>query len=30
VLNRLHPGWDALVAAHLAADPLAPARRRLD
>ena len=30
VLNRLHPGYDALVAAHEAADPLAPARRRMD
>ncbi len=30
VLNRLHPGYDALIAAHVAADPLAPARRRLD
>jgi GT2 family glycosyltransferase len=30
VLNRLHPGYDALVEAHLAADPLAPARRRMD
>ncbi len=30
VLNRLHPGYDALVAAHVAADPLAPARRRID
>ena len=30
VLNRLHPGYDALVAAHVAADPLAPARRRMD
>ncbi len=30
VLNRLHPGYDALVAAHIAADPLAPARRRID
>ena len=30
VLNRLHPGYDALVAAHIAADPLAPARRRMD
>ncbi len=30
VLNRLHPGYDALVAAHQAADPLAPARRRMD
>lgn len=30
VLNRLHPGYDALVAAHIAEDPLLPARRRLD
>ena len=30
VLNRWHPGYDALVAAHVAADPLAPARRRMD
>ncbi|MBV9748622.1 MAG: glycosyltransferase, partial [Acetobacteraceae bacterium] len=30
VLNRLHPGYDALIAAHAAADPLAPARRRMD
>ncbi len=30
VLNRLHPGYDALVAAFQAADPLAPARRRMD
>ncbi|GAC1344142.1 MAG: hypothetical protein NVSMB18_21250 [Acetobacteraceae bacterium] len=30
LLNRLHPGYDALVAAHLAADPLAPARRAMD
>ncbi|MBV9786324.1 MAG: glycosyltransferase [Acidisphaera sp.] len=30
VLNRLHPGYDALIAAHVAADPLGPARRRLD
>jgi len=30
VLNRLHPGYDALVAAHVAADPLFPARRRMD
>ncbi len=29
VLNRLHPGYDALIAAHVAADPLAPARRRI-
>ncbi len=30
VLRRLHPGYDALVAAWIAQDPLAPARRRLD
>jgi GT2 family glycosyltransferase/glycosyltransferase involved in cell wall biosynthesis len=30
VLNRLHPGYDAAIAAFLAADPLAPARRRID
>lgn len=30
VLNRLHPGYDALIAAHAEADPLAPARRRMD
>ncbi len=30
VLARLHPGYDALVAAHVAADPLAPARARMD
>lgn len=30
VLNRLHPGYDALVAEHIRADPLAPARRRMD
>ncbi len=30
VLNRLHPGYDALIAAHVAADPLALARRRID
>ena len=30
VLNRLHPGYDALVAAHVAADPLALHRRRMD
>ena len=29
VLNRLHPGYDALIAAHGASDPLAPARRRI-
>ncbi len=30
ILNRLHPGYDALVAAYVAADPLAEARRRID
>jgi len=30
VLNRLHPGYDALIAEHRARDPLAEARRRLD
>ena len=30
ILNRLHPGYEALIASHVAADPLAPARRRLD
>ncbi len=30
VLEVLHPGYRALVAAHVRADPLAPARRRLD
>ncbi len=30
LLNRLHPGYDALVARFEAADPLAPARRRVD
>ena len=30
LLNRLHPGYDALIARHIAADPLADARRRLD
>lgn len=30
MLNRLHPGYDALIAAHETADPLAPARRRMD
>lgn len=29
-LERLHPGYGALIAAHVAADPLAEARRRLD
>jgi len=30
VLERLHPGYGAVIAAFLAADPLAAARRRLD
>ena len=30
VLNRLHPGYDALIAAHNDSDPLADARRRVD
>jgi GT2 family glycosyltransferase/glycosyltransferase involved in cell wall biosynthesis len=30
VLNRMYPGYDALIAAHNAADPLAGARRRID
>jgi GT2 family glycosyltransferase/glycosyltransferase involved in cell wall biosynthesis len=30
VLNRLHPGYDELIAAHVAADPLRAARRRID
>ena len=30
VLNRLHPGYDALVAAHIESDPLLPARRAMD
>ncbi len=29
-LARLHPGYDALIADYVAADPLAPARRRFD
>jgi GT2 family glycosyltransferase/glycosyltransferase involved in cell wall biosynthesis len=29
-LNRLYPGYDALIASHAKADPLAPARLRLD
>ncbi len=29
-VNRLHPGYDALVRAHIAADPLAACRRRID
>jgi glycosyltransferase involved in cell wall biosynthesis len=30
IVNRLHPGYDAMVASHIAADPLFAARRRLD
>ena len=30
ILERQHPGYAALVAAHLAADPLFAARRRMD
>ena len=30
LLERLHPGYHDLIAAHVAADPLAEARRRLD
>jgi GT2 family glycosyltransferase len=30
VLERLHPGYGALIARHVAADPLFEARRRLD
>jgi GT2 family glycosyltransferase/glycosyltransferase involved in cell wall biosynthesis len=30
VLNRLHPGYPELIAAHVRSDPLAEARRRLD
>jgi glycosyltransferase involved in cell wall biosynthesis len=30
ILERLHPGHDALVQAFIARDPLAPARRRID
>jgi GT2 family glycosyltransferase/glycosyltransferase involved in cell wall biosynthesis len=30
VLNRLHPGYDALIAGFRKQDPLRPARRRLD
>nr|WP_310889178.1 glycosyltransferase [Gluconacetobacter diazotrophicus] len=30
IVNALHPGYDARVAAHVAADPLFAARRRLD
>ncbi len=30
ILDRLYPSYRGMVAAHLAADPLRPARRRLD
>jgi GT2 family glycosyltransferase/glycosyltransferase involved in cell wall biosynthesis len=30
ILNRLHPGYDALIAGFIGADPLGPARRRLE
>jgi glycosyltransferase involved in cell wall biosynthesis len=30
LLERLHPGYQMLIETHLRADPLAPARRRLD
>ena len=30
VLNRLHPGYQALIERHVAADPLQPVRRRMD
>ncbi len=30
MLNRLHPGYDALIADYVARDPLAAARRRFD
>jgi GT2 family glycosyltransferase len=30
ILERLHPGYGALIAAYVARDPLAPARLRLD
>jgi GT2 family glycosyltransferase len=30
ILERLHPGYGELIAAHVAEDPLAEARRRLD
>lgn len=30
ILNRLYPGYDALIANFIAQDPLAPARRRFD
>ncbi|HEY7576750.1 MAG TPA: glycosyltransferase [Acetobacteraceae bacterium] len=30
LLERLHPGYETLIETHVRADPLAPARRRLD
>ncbi|WP_428488206.1 glycosyltransferase [Rhodopila sp.] len=30
IIERLHPGHDALIARFIAQDPLAPARRRID
>ncbi len=30
VLNRLHPGYEALIGAWIKADPLGPARQRID
>jgi len=30
ILDRLHPGYDATIANFIAADPIAPARKRLD
>ncbi len=30
ILNRLHPGYDALIAEWIQRDPLSPARRRID
>ncbi len=30
ILERLHPGYAAMIERHLVADPLAPARRRID
>ncbi|MEN3794250.1 glycosyltransferase [Fulvimarina sp. MAC3] len=30
LIERLYPGYDALVARHIGNDPLAPARRRID
>jgi GT2 family glycosyltransferase/glycosyltransferase involved in cell wall biosynthesis len=30
ILNRLHPGYDSMIARFIAADPLAAARKRLD